>query len=69
MSLVNLFHIVLTDFSLKTHRDVAGPGCQHVVIAEFLCMLSSCALGTDVCHWMFKTKVNVVQGQEDAPLI
>ena len=22
----------------------------------------------DVCHWMFKTKVNVVQGQRDSPL-
>ena len=30
--------------------------------------MTGCALGTDVCHWMFKTKVNMVQGQEDAPL-
>ena len=32
-------------------------------------MVSGCALRTDVCHWMFKTKVNMVQGQEDSPLI
>ena len=31
-------------------------------------MVTGCALGTDVCHWMFKTKVNMVQGHEDAPL-
>ena len=30
--------------------------------------MTGCALGTDVCHWMFKTKVNMVQGQEDGPL-
>ena len=53
---------------LKTHPFLAGPDCQHGVIDEFLCMVSGCALETDVCHWMFKTKVNIVQGQEDAPL-
>ena len=53
---------------LKTHCGLAGPDCQHVVIDEFLCMVSGCALETDVCQWMFKTKVNIVQGQEDAPL-
>ena len=31
-------------------------------------MVSGCALETDVCHWMFKTEVNMVQSQEDAPL-
>ena len=47
---------------------LAGPDCQHVVIDEFLRMVSGCVLETDACHWMFKTKVNMVQGQEDAPL-
>ena len=47
---------------LKTHRGLAGPDCQHIVIDEFLCMVSGCALETDACHWMFKTKVNMVQG-------
>ena len=42
--------------------------CQHTVIDEFLCMVTDYALGTDVCHWMFKTKVNMVQGQEYSPL-
>ena len=32
-------------------------------------MVFGCALETDVCHWMFLKKVNMVQGQEDAPLI
>ena len=54
---------------LMAHRGLAGLDCQHIiVIDEFLCMVSGCALETDVCHWMFKTKVNMVQGQEDAPL-
>ena len=30
-----------------------------------LWMVSGCALETDVCHWMFKTKANMVQGEED----
>ena len=37
------------------------------VHSDWLCF-PGCALGTDVCHWMFKTKVNMVQGQEDGPL-
>ena len=32
-------------------------------------MVFGCALETDVCHWMCLKKVNMVQGQEDAPLI
>ena len=31
-------------------------------------MVAGCVLGTDVCHRMIKTKVNMVQGQEDSPL-
>ena len=42
--------------------------CHHAVTDEALCTLTGCALGTDVCHWMFKIKVNMVQGQEDGPL-
>ena len=30
--------------------------------------MTRCALLTDVCHWIFKTKVNMAQGQEDGPL-
>ena len=29
-------------------------------------MVTGCALGIDVCHWM--QKVNMVQGQRDSPL-
>ena len=48
-----IIHQVTT---LKGHRGLAGPDCQHVVIDEFLCMVSRCALETYVCHWIFKQK-------------
>ena len=51
--------------TLKSHQCLAGPDCQHIVIDEFLWMVSGCALETDVCHWMFKTKANMFQGEED----
>ena len=28
---------------------------------ESLYPVTGCTLGTDVCHWMFKTKVNMVK--------
>ena len=31
-------------------------------------MVTGCALGRDVSHWMFFKKVNLVQGQQDSPL-
>ena len=48
--------------------SLAGKDCQHAVTDESLCTVAGCALGTNVCHWMFKTKINIVQGQEDGPL-
>ena len=51
--------------TLKSQRGLAGPDCQHIVIDEFQWMVSDCALETDVCHWMFKTKANMFQGEED----
>ena len=48
--------------------SLAGEDCQRAVTDEALCTVTGCALGTDVCYWMFKTKVNMVQGQEDGPL-
>ena len=54
--------------SLKVNLGLAGEDCQHAVTDESLCPVTGCALGIDVCHWMFKTKVNMVQGQEDGPL-
>ena len=53
---------------LKVDLRLAGEDCQHAVTDEPLCTVTDWALGTDVCHWMFKTKVNMVQGQEDGPL-
>ena len=47
---------------------LAGEDCQHAVTDESLCRVTGCALGTDVYHWMFKSKVNMVQGQVDGPL-
>ena len=42
--------------------SLAREDCQHAVTDEALCTVTGgCALGTDVCHWMFKTKVNMVQ--------
>ena len=56
------------DSYLKVDLSLAGEDCQHAVTDKSLCPVTGCALGADVCHWMFKTKVNMVQGQEDGPL-
>ena len=42
--------------SLKGNFDLCREDCQQAVTDEFLCMVVGCVLGTDVCHWMFKTK-------------
>ena len=31
--------------------------CQHAEIDEFLCMVTGCALETDVCHCIFNKKL------------
>ena len=54
--------------SLKVDLSLPREDCQHAVTDEAPCTVTGCALGTDVCHWMFKTKANMVQGQEDGPL-
>ena len=38
---------------LKANLGLGQEGYQHAVIDEFLCMVTDCALGTDVCQWMF----------------
>ena len=55
---------------LKRNRGLGREDCQHEVIDEFWCMVAGCALQTDsdLCHWMLKQKVNIVQGQQDSPL-
>ena len=35
---------------LKTNLGLGQKDCQHIVIDEFLCMVTGCALGTDVCN-------------------
>ena len=59
---------MLQQSSLKVDFSLAGEDCQQAVTDEAVCTVTGCALGTDVCHWMFKTKVNMVQGQEDGLL-
>ena len=46
---------------LKVDLSLAGEDCQQAVTDAALCTVTGCALGTDVCHWMFKTKVNMVK--------
>ena len=46
----------MTSLFLKTNLGLGREECQHAVIDEFLCMVAGWALGTDVCHWMFKQK-------------
>ena len=55
-------------FGLKVDLSLAGEDCQHAVTDEALCTVTGCDLGTDACHWIFKTKVNMVQGEEVGPL-
>ena len=49
--LITTFVVLLTADLGLGRKD-----CQHTVIDEFLCTVASCALGTNVCHWIFKTK-------------
>ena len=51
-----LGHILGTSTCLKVNLGLGREYCQHAVIDEFLCMVTGCALGTDVCHWMFNKK-------------
>ena len=41
---------------LKVNLGLGREDCQQAVIDEFLCMVTCCALRTDVCHWMFTKK-------------
>ena len=45
-----------TQTYLKVNLGLGRETCQHAVIDEFLYMVTGCALGTDVCHWMFNKK-------------
>ena len=42
--------------SLKGNFGLGQEDCQQAVTDDFLCIVAGCALQTDVCHWMFKTK-------------
>ena len=39
--------------NLKGHLGRPWEDYRHTVTDEFLCMVTACALGTDVCHRMF----------------
>ena len=41
---------------LKGNFGMGREDCQQAVTDEFMCIVAGCCLGTDVCHWMFKTK-------------
>ena len=41
--------------TLKRNFGLGREDCQQAVTDEFLCIVAGCALGTDVCHWMFET--------------
>ena len=43
-------------YLLKGNFGLGREDCQQAVTDEFLCIVAGCVLGTDVCHWMFKTK-------------
>ena len=44
------------DGRLKANFGLGQEDCQYAVIDEFLCMVTGCALETDVCHWLFKKR-------------
>ena len=52
---------------LKGNFGLGREDCQQAETDEFLCIVAGCVLGTDVCHWIFKTN-NIVQDQQDSPL-
>ena len=56
MQCVFLTFMEHSDSLLKTNLGLVREDCQHAVIDEFQRMVAGCALGTDVCHWMFKQK-------------
>ena len=39
-----------TSVFLTKNLGLGRPDCQHTVINEFLCVVTGCALGTDICH-------------------
>ena len=65
---LNLNAVAASILILKGHLGLPWEDYQQAVIDEFLCMVASCTLGTDVCHWMFKKTVNMDQGQQDGLL-
>ena len=50
---------------LKENLGLGREDCQQAVIDEFLCMVDGCALGTDVCHWMFKKMSGDIMNYQD----
>ena len=43
-------------FMLKGKFGLGWEDCQQAVKDEILCIVAGSVLGTNACHWMFKTK-------------
>ena len=68
---IKLLHILSTtktENPLKVDLSLAGEDCQHAVTDESLCTVTGCALGTDVCHWMFKTKLTCFKVKKESKM-
>ena len=46
----------MSSLALKGNFGLGREDCQQAVTYEFLYIVAGCVLGTDVSHWMFKTK-------------
>ena len=66
-----IYTFSLIHAKLKVNLCQGQENSQQAVIDEFVCMVVGCGLGTHVCHWIFFffLNVNMVQGQQDSPLM
>ena len=46
----------ITREHLKGNFGLGREDCQQAMTDEFMGIVAGCLLGTDVCHWVFKTK-------------
>ena len=62
-------HILFAYICLKGDISLGQLDCQHSLIDEFLCMVTGCAWGNRYMSLEVYTKVTLVQGQEDSPVM
>ena len=48
--------VIVKHMCLKADLGLGWEDCQHAMTDESPGTVAGCALETDVCHWMFKTK-------------